>query len=113
MLLKNLLSESVLKQLHAGPLAPYLSTFTSLLSEQGYTKFSIKVKIRFVAKLSRWLDQEHLGVNDLKLELFDHFIKYQGNQGQDPEFSNSFDHGFSYLPIIKIKEESPIFGFSD
>ena len=78
MLLKNLFSESVLKQLHAGPLAPYLSTFTSLLSEQGYTKFSIKVKIRFVAKLSRWLDQQHLGVNDLKLELFDHFIKYRG-----------------------------------
>jgi site-specific recombinase XerD len=77
MLLKNLFSESVLKQFHAGPLAPYLSTFTSLLSEQGYTKFSIKVKIRFVAKLSRWLDQQHLGVNDLKLELFDHFIKYR------------------------------------
>ncbi|MCP4233218.1 MAG: tyrosine-type recombinase/integrase [Aestuariibacter sp.] len=78
MLLKNLFSESVLKQLHAGPLASHLSTFTSLLSEQGYTKFSIKVKIRFVAKLSRWLDQQHLGVNDLKLELFDHFIKYRG-----------------------------------
>ena len=78
MLLKNLFSESVLKQLHVGPLASHLSTFTSLLSEQGYTKFSIKVKIRFVAKLSRWLDQQHLGVNDLKLELFDHFIKYRG-----------------------------------
>jgi len=78
MLLNNLFSESVLNQLHAGPLAPHLSTFTSLLSEQGYTKFSIKVKIRFVAKLSRWLDQQQLGVNDLKLELFDHFIKYRG-----------------------------------
>jgi site-specific recombinase XerD len=78
MLLKNLFSESVLKKLHVGPLKSYLSTFISLLSEQGYTKFSIKVKIRFVAKLSRWLDQQHLGVNDIKLELFDHFIKYRG-----------------------------------
>ena len=42
-----------------------------------------------------------------------HFIKYQGNQGQDPEFSDSFDHGYSYFPIIKIKNEHAIFGFSD
>jgi hypothetical protein len=55
MLLKNLFSESVLKKLHVGPLKSYLSTFISLLSEQGYTKFSIKVKIRFVAKF-RTLD---------------------------------------------------------
>lgn len=39
------------------------------------------------------------------------FMKYQGNHGQDPVFANSFDHGFSYLPIIKIKEDHPIFGF--
>ena len=42
-----------------------------------------------------------------------HFVKYRGNHGQEPEFSDDFDHGFSYLPIIKIKEEYSIFGFSD
>ena len=39
------------------------------------------------------------------------FLKYQGNHGQDPVFVNNFDHGFSYLPIVKIKEDHPIFGF--
>lgn len=39
------------------------------------------------------------------------FMKYQGNRGQDPVFVNNFVHGFSYLPIIKIKEDHPIFGF--
>ena len=77
-MLEHLFSESVLERFHAGPLGPYLNTFTSLLSEQGYTKYSIKGKVRLVAKFSRWLDQQHLGVNDLKLQLFDHFIKYQG-----------------------------------
>ena len=39
------------------------------------------------------------------------FVKYQGHLGKDPEFSDSFEHGFSYLPIIKIKSQHKIFGF--
>ena len=77
-MLEQLFSESVLKRFHTGPLNPFLDSFTSLLSKRGYTKYSIKGKVRLVAKFSRWLDQQHLGVNDLKLQLFDHFIKYQG-----------------------------------
>ena len=42
-----------------------------------------------------------------------HFVKYQGSHGLSPEFSNNIDHGFSYLPIIKIKNSHPIFGFSE
>ncbi len=38
------------------------------------------------------------------------FLKYQGNHGQDPEFDDSFEHGYTYLPIIKIKQSHPIFG---
>lgn len=39
------------------------------------------------------------------------FVKYQGHEGKEPEFSESFEHGFSYLSIIKIKNDHPIFGF--
>lgn len=38
------------------------------------------------------------------------FVKYQGHEGKEPEFSASFEHGFSYLSVIKIKNEHPIFG---
>ncbi len=47
---------------------------------------------------------------ELNSEPTKHFIKYKGNQGHDPEFSNNFDHGYSYLPIVKIKSEHSIFG---
>ena len=40
------------------------------------------------------------------------FIKYKGHEGKDPELSDNFEHGFSYLPIIKIKSEHEIFGFN-
>jgi glutaredoxin-related protein len=61
------------------------------------------------------MDEVYYNFNYVELdsEPVKHFIKYQGNQGKDPEFSNSFDHGYSYLPIIKIKSEHSIFGFSD
>jgi hypothetical protein len=38
------------------------------------------------------------------------FLKYQGQEGKDPELSESFEHGYSYLSIIKIKNEHSIFG---
>jgi hypothetical protein len=61
------------------------------------------------------MDEVYYNFNYVELdsEPIKHFVKYQGNQGRDPEFSNHFDHGYSYLPIIKIKSEHSIFGFSD
>ena len=50
---------------------------------------------------------------ELDSEPMTSFVKYQGHLGKDPEFSNSFEHGFSYLPIIKIKSIHPIFGFNN
>lgn len=38
------------------------------------------------------------------------FVKYQGHVGKEPEFSDSFEHGFSYLSVIKVKSPHPIFG---
>jgi len=38
------------------------------------------------------------------------FLKYQGNEGKDPVFTNYFEHGYSYLSVIKVKNEHPIFG---
>lgn len=38
------------------------------------------------------------------------FLKYRSNDEKDPEFSDTFEHGYSYLPLIHIKQEHPIFG---
>ena len=60
------------------------------------------------------MDEVYYNFNYVKLdsEPSKHFMKYRGNHGQEPEFSDDFDHGYSYLPIIKIKNEHSIFGFS-
>lgn len=38
------------------------------------------------------------------------FLKYLGREGKDPEFSDSFEHGYPYLSIIKLKKSHFIFG---
>lgn len=50
---------------------------------------------------------------ELNSEPMKPFVKYQGHLGKDPEFSDNFEHGFSYLPIIKIKSMHEIFGFDE
>lgn len=61
------------------------------------------------------MDEVYYNFNYVKLdsEPTKHFVKYRGNQGQDPEFSDNFDHGYSYLPIVKIKSEHSIFGLTE
>jgi len=38
------------------------------------------------------------------------FLKYSGHSGTNPEFSDQFQHGYPYLPVIKLKQSHPIFG---
>ncbi len=61
------------------------------------------------------MDEVYYNFNYVELdsEPTKHFVKYRGNQGQDPEFSDNFDHGYSYLPIVKIKSENSIFGLTE
>ena len=61
------------------------------------------------------MDEVYYNFNYVELdsEPTKHFVKYQGNQGQDPEFSDNFDHGYSYLPIVKIKSKHSIFGLTE
>ncbi len=85
--------------------------------EHNLTLYSLSYKNSWVMGYITSLEFDDVIYNfnyvELDSEPTKHFIKYQGNQGRDPEFSDSFVHGYSYLPVIKIKNERPIFGFSD
>jgi site-specific recombinase XerD len=80
-MLEDLFSKTVSKRLYVGPLEPSLNSFAALLLERGYTRPNVKDKIRFVARLSKWLHQQHLEVNDLNDQLIDQFIKRKGRKG--------------------------------
>lgn len=39
------------------------------------------------------------------------FLKYSGHKGKPVQFTDIFQHGFPYLPVVKLKKEHPVFGF--
>ena len=40
------------------------------------------------------------------------FLQYSNNDDKTPVFTDKFQHGLSYLPIVKLKEAHPIFGLN-
>lgn len=84
--------------------------------ESNLTLYALQHKESWVIGYITSLEMDEVYYNfnyvELDSEPLKHFIKYQGNLGKDPEFSNSIEHGFSYLPVIKIKKNPHIFGFS-
>lgn len=38
------------------------------------------------------------------------FLRYSSQEGKPIEFSNKFKHGYSFFPVVKLKQSHPIFG---
>jgi site-specific recombinase XerD len=56
---------AVLERLRSGPLGPYLEDVCAMLIEQHYAKYSVRLRLRLLGVLSRWLEQRGLRVEDL------------------------------------------------
>jgi site-specific recombinase XerD len=69
------------ERLRLGPLGPYIDAFAQHLSERGYTRWTVKEKIRMVAGLSRWLQSGKRGVEDLDEHLVTEFLRYGRRKG--------------------------------
>jgi len=59
------LSPAELDRFACGPLGPYVDRLASLLSEQGYSRQAGMQKMRLIALLSRWLEQEQIEIGQL------------------------------------------------
>jgi hypothetical protein len=54
-----------LHRLQIGPIGPHLLSFATLISQQGYCSVTGWLKVRLVAKLSRWLQQHRVPLSEL------------------------------------------------
>jgi len=57
-----------LQRLQVGPIGPHLPSFATLVSKQGYCNVTGWLKIRLVAKLSRWLQQRRIALSAVSLK---------------------------------------------
>ncbi len=57
-----------------GPLVPYIDAFAKQLSEQGFKQYSISPQVRLMAKFSRWLKANHIGLESVTDEHAQRFL---------------------------------------
>ncbi|MBK7238565.1 MAG: hypothetical protein IPI02_24365 [Sterolibacteriaceae bacterium] len=56
-------------------LVPYIDAFARQLNEHGFKRYSIAPQIRLVAKFSRWLKANHIGVERVTEEHVQRFLR--------------------------------------
>jgi site-specific recombinase XerD len=75
-------SESeALQCMQVSPLGPYIGTFAESLSGKGYAESTLKEKIRLVAGLNKWLQQQQLCIDDLDERRIGRFLLHREKQG--------------------------------
>ena len=69
-----------IQHLQVGPLGPHIINFASLLIEEGYADFSIKLKIRLVVDFSKWMENQKVTIANLEEKIINDFIEVKGIQ---------------------------------
>ena len=69
--------QAFFQHLYTGPLVPHLDAFATVLFGRGYSRWTVKTKIRAISKLSDWLQKRHLVIEDLNESCINKFIRYR------------------------------------
>jgi site-specific recombinase XerD len=89
-------SQIVLSQPLVGPLVAYIKPFAELLSEQGYTRYSIHRQVLLAACFSRWLKQRGIGLRGICSDHWARYLRHRARhlrpiQGDSGALSNLMD----------------------
>jgi len=111
----DLFSEiGVLQRSKKSLLDPHIESFAVLLFDKGYAKFTVKLKIRQLSKLGRWLDKHEFDSNELDEQILDRFIESQSNNKTNRHGVLSTLHNFlqflrdkDIVNTAKVKKENP------
>jgi len=87
-----------------------------LFDEPDLTLFSFPFKKKYIIGKITAIEMDEVvycfNYVELDSESTKPYLKYQGHEGKLPSFSDKFEHGYTYLPIIKLKQTHSIFGLS-
>lgn len=74
---------------YQGPLDSIVPAYAALLSEQGYTKQSTHLQLRFLADLNQWLHRQRLQITDLTEPTLDRYLQSRYQQFRPRRDDNS------------------------
>jgi integrase/recombinase XerD len=91
-----------------GPLAPFAAGFAGELARQGYTQISAREQMRLLARLSRWLALERMGVEDLGASEVDRFVRTRRAAGRQLHSIKALRPLLGYLRALGVvRQPSP------
>jgi hypothetical protein len=68
-----------LQRLQVGPISPHLPSFAALVAGQGYCSVTGWLKVRSVARLSRWLEEHRVPLSE---SLLSKLAGFEGSDGK-------------------------------
>ncbi len=69
-----------LLRMREGPLGSYLHLFAQQLTDQGYARYSVRLKLRLVAHFSHWLTHQGIALHDLTPEHALLYLQHRAEQ---------------------------------
>jgi site-specific recombinase XerD len=82
-MLENFLPHSATAdRLRVGLFGPHLDSFVTALCELGYAKSTVRVRLRFLDNLGRWLGRQSLALDDLQEQVVNRFLEQRRRQGR-------------------------------
>jgi len=91
--LKDWLNNS--KRVQDSPLRPYLRTFATSLTDEGYTDLTVKSKLWFLADFGQWLRKSNLSLRNLNEQRVEPFFsknKRRVGRGDSRTLQQFLDH---------------------
>jgi site-specific recombinase XerD len=83
--MSTIIPSNLLERLRVGPLAPYLDLYLTRVTQAGFSPSSLPCQAYAIARLSRWLDQNHRRVEDLDETRVQEFLRRDPGIVHHPE----------------------------
>jgi site-specific recombinase XerD len=83
--MQTIIDSHLLERLRVGPLAPYLDVYLTRIEQDGFMPSSVPSQVYTIARLSRWLEQQRIRLEDLDETRVREFL------GRDPAVVHSHE----------------------
>ena len=87
----------VLLDTRLGPWAEYLSAYTKLIKEQGYSPVSVQTQVKLIKRFSQWLRREHAAISALDEIVVERFLGRLQSAGSERRGDNATLYRFLHV----------------
>jgi site-specific recombinase XerD len=96
--MQTIIDSTLLERLRVGPLSPFLNIYLTRLEREGFSASSVPCQVYAIARFSRWLEQNHVLLEDLDE------ARVQGFLGRDPGVVHHGERSTIWRLVLVLRE---------